>query len=359
MQQIPDVRDIVLVGGGHSHVQVLRRFGMRPEPGVRLTLVAREPHTPYSGMLPGFIAGQYSWDDIHIDLARLGAFCNARFIADEVIGVDPEDNRVLFVDRPSIRYDALSINTGGVPLKGMPVHDTVLPVKPIGRFIEAWEGLADRTRDHVGLPLAIVGGGPGSVELAVAIAERFGSRFCITLVTADSALLRGHSNRLRTAIEHVLGLHGIGTETGFTVNNVDNAGLWSASGEFIAAESTLWVTGVEAPKWLAESGFVVDYNGFIRVDRSLRSASHPNVFAAGDVVDLIDQPRPKSGVFAVREGPVLAENLRRFILSKRLRQYRAQRQALALIRVGRRSAVASRGAWSMRGRWMGGLGNIG
>ena len=169
MQQIPDVRDIVLVGGGHSHVQVLRRFGMRPEPGVRLTLVAREPHTPYSGMLPGFIAGQYPWDAIHIDLARLGAFCNARFIADEVIGVDPEDNRVLFVDRPSIRYDALSINTGGVPFKGMPVHDTVLPVKPIGRFIVAWEGLVDRTRDHVGFPLAIVGGGPGSVELAVAI----------------------------------------------------------------------------------------------------------------------------------------------------------------------------------------------
>ena len=113
------------------------------------------------------------------------------------------------------------------------------------------------------------------------------------------------------------------------------------------------VTGVEAPKWLAESGFAVDQNGFIRVDRSLRSASHRNVFAAGDVVDLIDQPRPKSGVFAVREGPVLAENLRRFVLSKRLRQYRAQRRALALIRVGRRSAVASRGVWSMRGRWMG------
>ena len=353
MQQIPDVRDIVLVGGGHSHVQVLRRFGMRPEPGVRLTVVAREPHTPYSGMLPGFIAGQYPWDDIHIDLARLGAFCDARFIADEVIGVDPEDNRVLFADRPPIRYDVLSINTGGVPSKGMPVHDTVLPVKPIGRFIEAWEGLVDRTRDHVGFPLAIVGGGPGSVELAIAIAERFGSRFCITLVTADSSLLDGHSKRMRTVIEHVLGLQGIVTTTGFTVNNVDSAGLWSASGDFIAAESTLWVTGVEAPKWLAESGFEVDHNGFIRVDRSLRSASHPNVFAAGDVVDLIDQPRPKSGVFAVREGPVLAENLRRFVLAKRLRQYRAQRQALALIRVGRRSAVASRGAWSMRGRWMG------
>ncbi|MFP6796212.1 MAG: selenide, water dikinase SelD [Pseudomonadales bacterium] len=353
MQQIPNVRDIVLVGGGHSHVQVLRRFGMRPVPGVRLTLVVREPHTPYSGMLPGFIAGQYSWDDIHIDLARLGAFCDARFIAEEVIGVDPTDRRILFNDRPSIRYDALSINIGGVPLKGMPVHDTVLPVKPIGRFIEAWESLLERTRDHRGFQLAIVGGGPGSVELAIAIAERFGPRFCITLITADSMLLRGHSNKTRATIGRILGLHGIVTTTGFTVNNVDDAGLWSAAGDFLVAESTLWVTGVEAPKWLRESGFDVDGNGFIRVDRTLRSTSYRNVFAAGDVVELVDQPRPKSGVFAVREGPVLAENLQRFVVSKPLRQYRAQRRALALIRVSHHSAIASRGAWSMHGRWMG------
>jgi len=353
MQQVPDVRDIVLVGGGHSHVQVLRRFGMRPEPGVRLTLIAREPHTPYSGMLPGFIAGEYRWDDIHIDLARLGAYCDARFIADEVVGVAPDDRRILLNDRPSIRYDVLSINTGGIPLKGMPVHETVVPVKPIGRFIEAWERLLERTRDHVGFPLAIVGGGPGSVELAVAIAERYGKRFCITLVTADSTILRNHSNRTRTTIERVLGLHGIVTTTSFNVVGVDSAGLRSESGDFVATESTLWVSGVEAPKWLGESGFDVDGDGFLRVDRTLRSTSHSEVFAAGDAVDLVGQPRPKSGVFAVREGPVLAENLRRFVLSKRLRKYRAQRRALALIRVSRQSAVASRGAWSMHGRWMG------
>ena len=239
MLQIPDVRDVVLVGGGHSHVQVLRRFGMRREPGVRLTLVAREPHTPYSGMLPGFIAGQYLWDDIHIDLARLSAFCDARFIADEVVGIAPEDGRILFKDRPSIRYDALSINTGGIPLKGMPVNETVLPVKPIGRFIEAWEGLLERTRSRVGFPLAIVGGGPGSVELAIAIAERFGSRFFITLVTADSTMLLSHSNRTRTTIERTLGLHGIVTTTGFSVDSVNGEGLWSASGDFLPAESTL------------------------------------------------------------------------------------------------------------------------
>lgn len=353
MQQIPDVRDIVLVGGGHSHVQVLRRFGMRPQPGVRLTLVAREPHTPYSGMLPGFIAGQYSWDDVHIDLARLSTFSDARFIADEVIGVDPEGGRIHFNDRPPVRYDVLSINTGGVPLRGMPVHETVLPVKPIGRFIEGWESLLKRTRGVVGFPLAVVGGGPGSVELAIAVAEHHGSRFDITLVTADDAFLQGHSKGTRATIQRILGLHGIVTLSGFGVNYVDDAGLWSASGEFLAAESTLWVTGVEAPQWPFEAGFDVDSNGFIRVNQWLQSTSHSNVFAAGDVVELDGQPRPKSGVFAVREGPVLAENLRRAVLSKRLRSYRAQRRALALIRVGPRSAVASRGPWSVHGRSMG------
>ena len=130
----PSVKDVVLVGAGHSHVQVLRRFGMRPEPGLRLTVIAREVHTPYSGMLPGHVAGVYSWEELHVDVARLARFADARLVASEVTGLDLADKRVRLADRPALRYDILSLNTGGVPGGDLPDLPNVTPVKPIGRF---------------------------------------------------------------------------------------------------------------------------------------------------------------------------------------------------------------------------------
>ena len=139
-ENAPALRDLVLLGGGHANVQVLKRFGMRSEPGVRLTIVAREPHSPYTGMLPGYVAGAYGWDDIHIDLAKLARFANARFIAAEASGIDTGERRIVFADRPPLRYDVLSINTGGVPGERF-ASDFVTPVKPIGRFLPVWEQL--------------------------------------------------------------------------------------------------------------------------------------------------------------------------------------------------------------------------
>ena len=139
---VPPLRDIVLLGGGHANVQVLKRFGMRPEPGVRLTIVAREPHSPYSGMLPGLVAGVYAWGDIHIDLARLAAFAGARFIAAEATGLDVERRHVTFEDRPPLRYDVLAVNTGGLPGEDF-ASSFVTPVKPIGRFLPVWRELVE------------------------------------------------------------------------------------------------------------------------------------------------------------------------------------------------------------------------
>lgn len=344
----PPLRDVVLLGGGHANVQVLKRFGMRPEPGLRLTIVAREPHSPYTGMLPGYVAGAYAWDDIHIDLARLAAFAKARFIAAEASGIDPGQRCILFADRPPIRYDVLAINTGGVPGERH-TSEFVTPVKPIGRFLPVWHKLTE-----AGSPprrLGIVGGGPGGVELALAIVHRYPGTHC-TIVDGDAEILGTLAGRARRRLGRALRERGIALVTGARIVQARDGELIGEGGTSIALDHALWVTGVEAPRWLADSGLTTDNGGFIAVNEFLQSTSHPEVFAAGDVAHLGGQPRPKSGVYAVRQGPVLADNVRRQVTGRKLRRFRAQRHAMAIVGLGVGQAVASRGGLAAAGAWV-------
>lgn len=342
----PLVRDIVLLGGGHAHVQVLKTFGMRPEPGLRLTLVAREPHSPYSGMLPGLVAGSYGFDDIHIDLVRLAAFAQARFIAAEATGIDLAARCIAFDHRPSLRYDMLSLNTGGVPGERF-ASDFVTPVKPIGRFLPTWERLvgADVPRH-----LTLVGAGAGGIELALAITSRHDIR--CTVVDAADAVLPTFASLARRRLLAMLGDRGIDLLTGFRVREAGAGEVAADDGRRIATEHVLWVTGVEAPPWPRQAGLATDEGGFVAVNEALQSVSHAEVFAAGDVAASVVAPRPKSGVYAVRQGPVLAENLRRFATGRRLRPYRAQRHAMAMLGNGAGRAVASRAGLAVQGRWV-------
>ena len=340
----PPLRDVVLLGGGHAHVQVLKRFGMVPEPGLRLTIIVREPHTPYSGMLPGFVAGHYEWEDLHIDLARLANFAAARFIFAEATGLDLANQRVCFADRPPLCYDVLSINTGGVPSNTF-ASDFVTPVKPIGRFLPVWERLAsdDSIRN-----LAIVGAGPGGVELALAIASSQPRMSC-RLIESGQQPLAGFSRSARRKLLAELRRRGVQLTTGTVVADVGPNHVLTATGEELPADHVLWTTGVAAPAWPAESGLATDADGFISVLPTLQSKSHPEIFASGDVASMAASPRPKSGVFAVRQGPVLADNLRRYAIERPLRRYRPQRRALAIVGLGGNRAVASRGLWGASG----------
>ena len=339
----PPLRDIVLVGGGHAHVQVLKSFGMKPAPGLRLTIVAREPHTPYSGMLPGHVAGLYGFDDIHIDLARLSTFGGARFVAAEVIGVDLDERRLLLADRPSIRYDVASLNTGGVPGQAI-ASEFVTTVKPIGSFLPRWQRLLATSPERI----ALVGGGAGAVELALAI-SRQQPNIALNLLTDQPDLLPGYPRRARRVLAASLARAGVEVGVGFRAVAAEDGVVLAQDGRELAVDHVLWVTGVDAPPWPAQAGLACDQSGFVRVNRHLQSVSHPDVFAAGDVASLDGQARPKSGVYAVRQGPALAENLRRHADGRRLRSYRAQRHALAIIGLGEGRALAVRGRASASG----------
>ena len=353
MQGVPPLFDLLLLGGGHAHVQVLRAFGMRPQPGVRLTVVASEPHSPYSGMLPGFLAGCYDWDELHIDVARLASFAGARFIAGEATGLDLAANRVLFHERPPLRFDGISINTGGVPGREF-ASDFVTPVKPIGRFLPAWaRRIAENPPEH----LTVVGAGAGGVELALAIAGRY-PRLRVALVERAPAPLPGFPVGVRRRAQAALRARSVEVLTGFVVAQAEHGRVRGEDRRVLTTDHVLWTTGVEAPAWLARAGLATDAGGFARVEATLRSISHAAVFAAGDVA-AVDRggggALPKAGVYAVRQGPVLAANLRSLATGARLRRYRPQRRALAILGLGDGRAIACRGRWHASGggvwRW--------
>lgn len=342
----PPVCDLLLIGGGHSHVQVLKAFGMVPLVGLRLTVLAREAQSPYSGMLPGYVAGWHEWDDLHIDLGPLCRFAGARLINGEAAGLDLDENRVHCKGRPPLRFDLLSVNCGAVP--DAPAGAGV-PVKPIGGFLPAWEAAKKNVR--AGDQLVFVGGGAGGVELALAARRALGKTVEIRLVAAE--FLPGHGVLAKRLLRRNLAQADIGLIKG-TVSAVgaeQGRSLQLADGGELPFDQLFWVTGVTAPAWVRDSALAADPKGFIRVDAGLRSISHSRVYAAGDVIQFADRALPKSGVYAVRAGPLLADNLRRAAQGRTARIFKPQRRFLSLIGTGDGGAVASWGPFAAQGRW--------
>jgi selenide,water dikinase len=360
----PIVKDLVLVGGGHSHVTVLKKFGMKPLPGVRLTLICRDLQAPYSGMLPGFIAGHYSFEEAHIDLGPLARFADARFYLDEVTAIDPAAKQIICKGRPPVSYDLLSINIGSAPnttsVKG--ATNNVVPVKPIDGFVDHWDHMRERVLAAKGkVKIGVVGGGAGGVEITLAIQYRLrqlleqaaeGAGDPEFHLFTGTGILVTHNQKVRRKFKRVLTERGVHLHLGHQVSEVAPGRLQCTNGENFELDEILWVTMASAQNWLANCGLEVSSGGFVKVNDTLESVSHPGIFAAGDVADMINHPRPKSGVFAVRQGPPLERNLRRALLGKSLKPFAPQQQFLSLISTGDKYAVSSRSNWAAEGKWI-------
>ncbi len=362
--QIPVLKDLVLVGGGHSHVIVLKRLGMDPMPGVRVTVIARDVDTPYSGMLPGLIAGHYQFDDAHIDLGRLSMFAGARFYHDEAVGLDLANRRVLCRHRSPVSYDVVSIDIGVTPIQRVEGSaDHAVPIKPISTLVSRWERLRERVRQQAGgLRIGVVGAGAAGIELTLAIqhallepsspAEHPREVPDFHLFGSTLTVLPTHGRLARAKFRRVLEERGVHVHLGHRVVEVHPDGLETEDGIRHELDEIIWATEAGAQAWPRTAGLDVDDRGFITVDDTLRSTSHQEVFAAGDVAAMVNHPREKAGVFAVRQGPPLEANLRRALRGQPLQPFRPQQAFLSLISTGDRYAVASRGGWALEGQWV-------
>lgn len=349
----PAVKDLVFVGGGHAHALVLLRWAMAPLPGVRLTLVNPGPAAPYTGMLPGFIAGHYRRDEIMIDLIRLARQAGARVILDRALGIDRDRRLLHLAGRPPVAYDLLSLDIGiGSDLPDIPGYGAhAVAAKPLGRYAEAWETFLARAPQKV--RLVVIGGGVGGVELALASQHRLaglGHLAEITVVERTASVLPNIGRAARERLLHHAAEVGIRFVTGVEVAEITAGAVRLTTGETLPSDFTLSVAGTRPQGWLGETGLAM-HQGFVAVSPTLQS-SDPMIFAAGDCAHLTHAPRPKAGVFAVREAPVLLHNLRAALTGGAMTAYQPQRDYLKLVSTGGRGAVADKFGLRSGGAWL-------
>lgn len=350
MRSRSESQNLVFLGGGHSHAIVLRRWQMHSLPNTRLTLLSDTEKAPYSGMLPAHVAGLYRYDQIHIDLPHLAQLAQAKFYQDKAIGLDLERKQILCLNRPPLPFDTVSIDIGSTPATfTVPgAKDYAVPAKPVPVFLQHWEQFLQAVEATPNQPrtLAIVGGGAGGVELALNMQQRLqqnSDQVSIHVFQREPELLPRHGKWVRRHLQNLLSQRGVTFHLGETVSEVLPDKVRCESGFTLETDIVFWVTQASAPDWIEESGLATDERGFILVNQYLQSVSHPFVFAAGDIATIQDHPRPKAGVFAVRQGKPLFQNLQRTVLDKPLKPYRPQRFYLSLISTGDQSAIASWG----------------
>ena len=352
------MKRLVLLGGGHAQLGVLANLAERPMTGYDIRLVTPYRRQIYSGKLPGWIAGHYPIDACAIALDALAARAGVVFHQTAAVALDASGRTLRCDDGAELPFDILSIDTGPVAatddLPGSVEH--ALPIRPIEGFVAAWPKLVDRMLGvSRRFDLVILGAGAAGLELAFGIRHRAmtegWSNLRLTLVGSDTLPLEGAPHKVRRKAAAMLAERSIGWIGGCRAERIEPNRMCLDNGAALEFDACLIVTGAAAPSWPAAAGLATDRRGFIRVGPTLQSLSHPQILAAGDVASYA-QPRPKSGVFAVRAGPTLARNVRAICEGRTLQSWHPQQRALYLISTGDRHALASWGRWAWHGDWV-------
>ena len=345
MITFPDTRDLVLIGGGHTHALVLRKWGMNPLPGVRLTLINPTPTAAYSGMLPGFLAGHYGKDDLGIDLVQLARFAGARLILGSATHIDRDARKIHVTDRPDIAYDACSIDIGITSMMpNLPgFEDHAAPAKPLAPFAKRWDAFRGA---HDTADIAVIGGGVAGVEVAMAMHHAM-PKATVRVIDRGRAL-EHVGRRGRQRLLYALQDRGVQLIENADVVSVQAQTVTLGDGSTVASDFTVGAAGALPFAWTSEIGVKMSM-GSIVVGPTLQS-SDEQIFAVGDCAHMSQSPRPKAGVFAVRQAPVLLDNLRAVLSGGALRSFRPQSDYLKLISLGGKEALAAKHGIVLSGR---------
>lgn len=349
---------LLLVGAGHAHLEVLRRLALEPRQDLHPTLVSPGDRHHYSGMVPGYLQGTYREEEITFSLPELAAAAGAQRLAARAVTVDPRQRIVTLEDGRAVGYDLVSFNVGsraaGQERREVARHAAL--IKPISRVVELAAAIGELARQWQGARrAAVVGGGAGGLEVALALAavlDREGGRREVTLLEAGEAILPGYSVRFRRRAGKLLRRRGIIVATGRRVTSVEAEAVRLEDGTALPSHLAVWLTGADGPPLFQGSGLSLDERGFLRVDDALRSVSDPTIFAAGDCATLARYPEtPKAGVYAVRQGPVLWQSLSATLDGGPLPRYTPQKGFLSLLNTADGKALLAWKGLVAHGRW--------
>ncbi|MGZ8236881.1 MAG: selenide, water dikinase SelD [Methylobacter sp.] len=362
----PIVSDLVLLGGGHANIQVLKMMAMNPIGGLRITLISDQTHSPYSGMVPGYLAGYYSYEECHFDLRRICEELGQRFIKAKIIGIDPQRKKIQLENRAEISYDCASINVGiePKPIENSSQEPTVklIPLKPISRFIVHWDQLISDLKNYQGkepLQLAMVGAGASGVEISIILKmlidqNRWNAQ--VSLIHRHEFLVSAKDLRAQRQLLKTLNELNIKVLQNTEVLEVHDNGLVLKSSQghthTEAFYRALIATQASSPHWFKSSGLPVNQQGFLKVTEKLLVENEDALFAAGDCIHFSPSPLKKAGVYAVRQGMILEHNIRAFFTRKpSLKTFHPKKNVLSLITIGDRKALVHQDDFSML-RWL-------
>jgi pyridine nucleotide-disulfide oxidoreductase family protein len=345
------MKRVLLLGAGHAQVAVLAALARERLAGAEVLLVSAAERLVYSGMVPGLMVGRYNADDCSLAVAPLAAAAGADFLQGRAVALDAAAQAVTLADGQRIEYDVLSLNTGPTQdRERIPgARDNALFVRPIEGFVQFWQQTQALAVERA-LDVVVVGSGAAGVEIALAARHALGPRGTVTLIS-DGAVLATYGEGVRRRALTALQRAAIQVLPGrCTAIEPWHVALGTLR---VACDVPIVAVGSDPPGWLAGSGLALDTSGFVRIGPTLQSSSHTTVLAAGDITVREDHPHPRSGVYAVRAGPVLADNLRRLVGGGALMPYRPQSHSLNLLALGDGRAIASWNGWSLQGRLMG------
>lgn len=355
-------RKVILVGGGHSHVQVLESLASEPLATAEVTVVVDKPIAIYSGMVPGFVAGQYRAEELEIDVPELCRWAGVECLVEPVEIIDAATRQLVLRGGNRLSYDLASLNVGstvaGLDLPG--VREFAIPTRPISELIRRTDEVFARAAAHQGgspFRVIVVGGGAGGVELAFTFLERLRAAGCdpieTHLINAGPRILAGYPASLARRTRRAAVRRGIQIHCNLRVQSARAHEVIMDDGEVWPCDALLWVTGAVSHPLLRDSGLPTDSRGFVLTRSTLQVVEHDDLFAVGDCGTLVDYPQtPKAGVYAVRQGPVLTHNLRAALAGEPLSEYTPQSDFLTLLNLGDGTALGAKKGMSFQGRWV-------
>ena len=353
------MKRLVLLGGGHAHIEVLRELADKPAEGVSCTLVTPYPRLIYTGMVPGVIAGHYTLEEGAIGLEALAQRARADFVQVAAIRVDPIAREIVCDDCGAVPYDVLSLDVGSRSLgrDAAGVRENTVPVRPLETLMKGWGNVLARARAGQIRSITMVGGGAAGVELALAMDHRLrrelpASPPHVRVITNTPLLLHEFPESARRRIKRRLAKRNIGTHVSSTVVEVGPDHVRLDGGLDFASDATFWAAGAGAHEWIQASGFVTDERGFLLTNDYLQSVTFAEVFGAGDCATQEGRRHAKAGVFAVRAAPILAANLRAALAGAALTPFRPDPRYLALIATGAKHAVGTWNGLAWQGSWV-------